>query len=343
LRYGRFTMVGHLRPEFNLQDRIVGPNATASGVAYSQVNRGGADIIATDVLGFDIRVFDPLVSNFVYVGADGVEGGLGDDDGNDRFAEDGTFDPNDLGFIGSDDELISINDLTARRILVGYPDTPHPDVPDWTPPVGAGDFVDLGFLRRAGHPIGGLTGVGPGAIPPSLTTVLSGADRSVIPPVGLYFPLGLQSSGRLVIRQRADFDEVHSFFQPTFDSGVGRAGQNQYSGDRFDQEGVMLSAAIGPNAQLVDAFYTEKKIVEDGSVALANPPVSYRNWSNFEAVPGSAAPPSRDPATGRVLSQPTPIEVTPPFDFDPSAIQVEIRLFDTDAQAIRQQSIIESL
>ena len=158
--YGRFTMVGFLRPEFCLTDYTVADRTSLATAAATSAPtyRGGADVIASDVLGFDVKVYDPSTPNFIWMGSSpqNVPGIPGDDDG------DGTSDELDeLGLANTDDALISVNSPainplvgTAPSIFVSTAVSLPPGTNEYflSP---RGEFVDFGYVRMGGGMVGG--------------------------------------------------------------------------------------------------------------------------------------------------------------------------------------------
>lgn len=97
--------------------------------------RAGEDVLASNVLAFDIKCFDPGVP---LLGDPGPDGGVGiansDDDG------DGNADnPAELGWAGSDDLVLSPNDPGYAAALVAVPPASS---------VGTGEYVDVAWARK---------------------------------------------------------------------------------------------------------------------------------------------------------------------------------------------------
>ncbi len=342
-RYGRFTMVGFLRPEFNLADRVRGPNAAPSGSnteAMAIVSRGGSDIVATDILSFDLKAFDPGAAYYMSLGPNDFEGSPGDDDGDgvasDLTSPNNIFDPDELGFTGTDDELVNLNDLNSRWVVTSTLVAPTFGFP----PIGKGAFVDLGYTQLPGHSLGGIRAITSGRLTAmELNSEFSGAVMSSTLTANAHFSGAMMRAGRFVIRQRNDISLVHSFYQSVFDTGT----SNYRTGDSFDQEGL-ATATTGNPFSLVPLSYTIKK--DDGDSDPANDltelPVSYRNWSNM-TVPSEPLPLSNDvqsTTTGFIPGSTTRIDVTPPTSSDLQALQIQVRLYNPKAGQIRQQILI---
>ncbi len=351
-RYGRFTMTGFLRPEFGLLDRIAGPIATTTtaGDTVALVERGGEDVIATNLLAFDLKIFDPNAPNYVWVGGNGVEGNPGDDD-SDQISSDSTspnnvFDPDELGWPRSDDEVIQLNDLNVRRVLSTHANS-------WTTPpifpfynVGTGRFVDLNFMRLVGHPMGGAVGAN--------TTALSG--MGVLNPIAGFapqptiptFPQSMQQSGKFVIQQLTIASPtVNSFYQSVYDTSC-----VYHDGvDSFDQEGLAFGRTNPTVGVPNNKYDTEHKalgmkgIHVDGTSGYVSTavPVSVRNWSNFVSPGGGGTASTTLSTTGFLNGDTTnKVEVTPPFQDRIRGLQIQVRLFDANAGQIRQQTVVES-
>ena len=368
-RYGRFTMTGFIRPEFNLQDRIIQyTNPAGTAFETASVNRSGSDIVARDILSFDIKVYDETAPSYIFRGAGGEEGNPGDDDG-DGIASDigaNVFDPDELGFVGSDDELVTLNDLNIRRVLFQ---------PGLFSQVGSGAFVDLNYAILPGHPIGSLRNATSTLVETlQLESPFSGiaADSTNFTANRIAFSPRMQQSGRFVIRQHNPANSpVNSFFQSTYDTWTA----TYRTGDRFDQEGMIFGHEVGapPNSWRLfgtgDLLYSMKGDLGDGSGAnnVINVPVSYRNWSNMEVpnqtgvLNSSTLAPSRHLTPSATYSLPArsrgvPPPVVPPLTTQPPTnridaaapvggelrgIQIQIRFYDEKASRIRQQTIIQ--
>jgi type II secretory pathway pseudopilin PulG len=132
-------------------------------------DRTGQDIIATNVDAFDIRGFDPTAPIFATAGPDGRPGkdGVGDDGlpnidqidivGGEAYSE--------LGAVGSDDEVVGVNDLGIYDLISNAtfdPEnvagvTPVPPANDTRSTQGIinrGDMVDLAYPYLAGSALG---------------------------------------------------------------------------------------------------------------------------------------------------------------------------------------------
>ncbi|MEO1527888.1 MAG: hypothetical protein AAFX06_20850 [Planctomycetota bacterium] len=319
--FGRFTMTTFLRPEFNLSDRV--SDGGAGGTSIYSVNRAGSDVIATDVLGFDIQVFDPDAPQFVWYGPDGVPGAPGDDDGftavNDLGAGAGTDDDADgeLGWPGTDDEYVSVNDPRLDEVLVNNGNRQQNDwfVTGGVTPfkvTGRGDFVDIGYPHLAGGPMRGLIQFHEdGAVICNVPTI-GAANESAFdspfsgftpdgtaldttgtpPPLRSTFQPSWERSGRFVVATAAGSNAISSFFQPVYDTWT-----DGYLADGFDQEGEGLdglnAATSTANSFDVDiagvttgTSYTERRVAQNNgtTVVAAGRPVVLRRWTAFDGA-----------------------------------------------------------
>lgn len=337
--YGRFTLVGFLRPEFTLTDYVVANRTSAATAAAtsSPTYRGGADLVAPDLLGFDVKVFDPSSPNFIWMGTapNNVPGNPGDDDG------DGTANELDeLGLANTDDALISVNS-PAINPLVGT--APSVFVSTASLPAAAneyflarpGEFVDLGFARFGGGMVGGSQVVERLGLPQRnvfgglLSTPFSGLVGVGTPTFVGTYPRSWQESGRFMIpgtdittnrafSTAAGLGPSNSFCQAVVDTWT-----ESYDGDGFDQS-LFEPIGIGPPGNFN---------VTGSSTTGGGNAVSTRYWSNTaESV--SAAGPSFENG-GSASSQ-----ATPPTSTMPRAIKISIRVYDRTAGEIRQQSVV---
>jgi hypothetical protein len=371
-----------LRPEFNLTDRFTLGTRNANSLVAKQL-RGGSDVIASNVLSFDVKIFDDQAPAFVWLGPDGVPGQKGDDDlngvpGPDDLVEN---DLSELGWPNTDDEIVLLGDLQSRDALIDRAQNPTIESPE---------FVDLGFLRLPGHALGGTPGLTRNTVVNSNTlTPLSGVVA--VPPNNvLCFPKSMQQSGRFAIKQNAGNELVSSFFQPVFDTWT-LAYRNS---DNFDQEGKIgalhrLGAPIPPPppnpppgwppgqpyppggwpppgqaktrnnnwtpTYITDFAANDGRVTYNGIPTLTygigrdgSPteliPVSYRNWSNMSVASqgGNFQDNGSLDLRGYLPRGPSRIDPRPPIEQPLRAIQIQIRLFDSKAGQIRQQTIIET-
>lgn len=335
--YGNFTMVGFMRPEFVLTDYSVANRSTAATAAATsnQTFRGGADIIAPDVLAFDVQVFDENAPNFVWMGSPpmNVPGNPNppDDDG------DGTNNEIDeLGLPNTDDALVTV-DSPALNPLVGT--APSVFASTYTGPINPtaplsagtneyiatapGSFVDYGFARLPGGMVGGfdvidrLPSAQRAALGGMFATNFSGRIADTADSNLSRYPLGWSNSGRFIVSSGA---RVSGFVQPVLDTWT-----ESYDGDGFDQP--LIPAPPAPPGLQFNAT---------GSTLSGTPArtrIRTRIWSNTaeSVLPG---PGFEDGSTSTSQS-------VPPSSVMPRAIKISIRVYDRISGEVRQQSVIQ--
>ena len=377
--FGKFTMTTFLRPEFSLADRITDRNAFDRGGTNAPVeivNRGGSDVIATDVVGFDIRIFDPQAPKLAWEGRDRVPGGIGDDDG-DTLAPDDTRGPNsplietdELGLPGTDDEAIAIDSLRINEALLDNGTRVASGQYDFAPArrtrfglIDRGDFVDLGYARNAGGAMRGLFQFDLGT-----TTVLrqdnllvfsspfSGVQRRQMTPgiqTNIAFPDSWLNSGRFILRTGTGSPVISSFYQATYDTWT-----DGYATDQFDQEGLASVSPfsytrepIGGSGAIAGSF-TERRVPQDNSATtpqtanLLSSPVQTLPSVRWTSLPSSFTRTGSfsGESAGVIQTAPTspqPFEVTAPIPQPLKAIKITIRVDDFSAETIRQQTVIQ--
>lgn len=374
--YGRFTMTTFVRPEFNLADRV--SDVGAGGTSVALINRGGSDVIAEDVVGFDIQIFDPSAPRFVWRGPDGVPGSVGNDDGL-TVGGVAAETEEELGWPGSDDEIVTVNDPRIDEVLVNNGNRSRTN---WNQSpatvfdvVDRGDFVDLGYLRLAGGPMRGLVQFDESgnviAQPPTPTAVNSRYEdfaspysgfeysgspsvRYGSPPTAYYsfFPKSWEQSGRFIVSSSGGSNTLSSFYQPVYDTWT-----DGYAADGMDQEGRFAAAQFGvvPTFQFAFAVagatpgvpgYLESRVAQDNSGTVSNlqRPVSVRRWSSFDGSIGNQGEFTDQNAGNEQIPEnlsTTPIELSPPIRDPLRAIKISIRINDVGAETIRQQTVIQ--
>ena len=188
---------GLLRPEFVLGQDLIYNNSGGTGTGWG-FERWGEDILATNVLGFDVQAFDPQVQTFLAPGPDGVLDG---------------------GFNASDDVIVTPADVGYREALEA---------------IGAvqvsqrGGFVDLAYPFLAGGTIRGFGGRASDRHGTGTTTVPIGTFRTLDSAMsGLTNAFQIQSSGFNALYTRdlyksgrvlTDLNGNVVLFQPAYDT-----------------------------------------------------------------------------------------------------------------------------
>ncbi|MEL6109079.1 MAG: hypothetical protein AAFU85_23990 [Planctomycetota bacterium] len=389
--YGRFTMTTFLRPEFNLADRISDVGASTAStppfIGAAQINRAGSDVIATDVVGFDIQVFDPDAPKFIWYGPDSVPGSPGDDDAIGGLStvtdvngtEDDTSDDaiGEMGWPGSDDELVTVNDPRIDEALVN---NGNRTATDWNVTTGMpdlvesrfrvtdrGDFVDVGYPHLAGGPMRGIVQFDEsGALIPAAnasefdssfsgytdnTTALLQTTPTIITAQSTFQP-SWENSGRFVMSATTGSNTVSSFFQPVYDTWT-----DAYGLDAFDQEGLgfgFISAssfAVEVGGDTAAAF-RESRFRQNQAPSASTPfnpfvssrQVIVRRWSSAAGQLANEGTFEGQTAGLEQLTQPNsenPIRIEAPIPEPLQAIKITIRVNDLPAATIRQQTVIQ--
>lgn len=163
--YSGFSMTGFLRPEFSLSDHVR-PWTASFGTAAADRERslptlrGGSDIVAEDIVAFDIQVFDPAAPVATYTGG----------------ATPALIEPTSYGF---------------RKVLE------NPTLPNYTF-AQRGAYVDYAFCRLAGGVFGGVNPIMGTPRLPIVATTFSGIDWDPLMPNAAFYPDGWFRSGRIV-------------------------------------------------------------------------------------------------------------------------------------------------
>jgi len=277
-----FALVGFVRPEFSLADHWY--EFSGTGTRMRPTLRGGSDIVAEDVIAFDVQAYDPdaPIGTVPPIGS-----------------------PPSEAWSGSNKVTVEANNVAMRTIMGNFFGSPPPAPSFVLRPYGG--FVDYGYSRLAGSPIGGnVLGRIPnyGTTRARLSTAFSGMTTADD------FPEGWYSSGRFVLSAGT----IPSFYQATVDTW-----SRDYERDAFIQdEGMWTSTA--------DLVFT-------GNLGVK--PTGCRYWTSRRTTePDNLFVQATSAATGKAESD-------PPTRIMPRGIKITIRVYDRNAGEIRQQSIIE--
>ncbi len=263
-----FSMTGFVRPEYTLSDYMLPWGAATRDQAMPTL-RGGSDIVAEDVLSFDIQVFDPTAPLAIWRGRDGV------------FGTPATGE--------SDDAVIVPSNPGFRQVLAN---------------IGTGDyilerrggFVDYGYGRLGGGAVGGVnplvtaplaTATPPGRV--LVDTPFSGVqfngNLATSPGLDPLFPDGWFNSGRVVV----SFTAVNSFIQPMIDTwtdfydrdGLGQGSLTSGGSVAIQGSPPVTYTAGQPTYQSSSASSQSSRFI-DGTQAVnteSTPPSTSRKWS----------------------------------------------------------------
>ncbi|MEM6689648.1 MAG: prepilin-type N-terminal cleavage/methylation domain-containing protein [Planctomycetota bacterium] len=354
---------------------IASPNA--AGSAEVRWDRSGEDVVASDVLAFDLRGFDVTAPIFTTAGEDGAPGRANIDDDSIGPTPDETFVQNfsgtpigltELGVPGSDDVNVGVGDIGIFNILNLRILDPT-DSSTWLAPAqvnhiaalsSTGDHVDLAYPYLAGGPLLFRQSQIP-AVPPFPR--VGGTAYNDAPQVAANFNLFLGSalSGYPFPQEQDVQTPVISNFQnetPTGLNGLKRSGRIMQSsalntgGNFFFQpaydtyttfyESDGFDQSSTPNGQL-DLISTTPLVGGHlvGTSWLLDDP--NQNAPYYNTAVGGIAPAiaAYQTDTGNtIIEQP---ETSAPFVYDLPSIAVTIRLSDSDNHTASELTIVESL
>ncbi len=321
---------GFILPQFELS------NLGQVALLDPRWNRTGEDVIATNVLGFDVQLFDPEASVLLVNGVDGAPGNSGIDDDNSGTADD-VF---EQGTTGSDDVLVTPDDPAYFSALINGTMTPATN-PYATPisPNGSfsslvtpnpnaratvadrGAFVDLGYAINAGSPLrdlwtellasGSSTGFHTIAYN-YLRTPMSGYHPSVVYTTypQLTIPRSQLLSGRTMYRfAAAPAVPPRLFQQMVYDTST-----NSYESDGFNQ------SLRGNTA----TDYATWWVYGNGTIDIAD-----RASNGLD-----------DAGTSAGVDDASEYETSPPVVTPLKAIRIRIRLEEPETRQLKQIAIV---
>ncbi len=258
-------------------------------------DRAGEDVIASNILSFDIKVFDPGVPLLPSLGGDNRPGVANtDDDG-----LNGTDDPGEFGWAGSDDLVLTPND-PGYALSLG------------ATPVGTGEYVDLSWARKVVSPLLFANNSIPANA--NLWSEFSGfsASRFAANGVTRAFTDSLYNSGYV-----SSFGNATSILQPCYDTWTSR-----YEGDGVRQ------AEIGAREGVVTVGTSDV-----GSIVPA-----WRQSNVDAATDGidNNAPPID--ARGLGVDDVTEKETSPPYPTPLRGLKISVRMEDPLSRQVKQMS-----
>lgn len=334
---------GWLLPHFELGD----PNPPGSSAgdhwqrgylttADARWDRTGEDILATNLLAFDLKGYDPTAPVFVTSGADRLPGAAGIDDdgvgGVDQTytipAASGGGASTELGTIGTDDQLVEVSDLGIYPLLTQNILNPA-DLSTYQVNLQGlgtrGAFVDLLYPYLAGSPLRERTAeTGIDSTPPNTgattnTNVQTNYNSFMQSDLSL-FPIprttlnSLKRSGKLV--HSATNGNI-AYMQPTYDTWT-----DWYETDGFDQSP------------------TNNGSVASGATRFGTTWV-LNDITGLNPTPRLGTQPAIQVDTGTLV--PTDPETAPPFAAELPAISLSIRVIDPQTEEMIEFTVIEDL
>jgi hypothetical protein len=333
-----------LLPHFELGDpNPAGSTGTTNwqrgylATADSRWDRTGEDVIATDLLSFDVRGFDRTAPIFVTSGPDNLPGAAGVDDdgvgGQDTSTTTAFGVSTELGSIGSDDELVEVSDLGIYPLIaqpILDPTLPATFGVDNQALATNGAFVDLLYPYLAGSPLQertAATGIVSTPPNPSVTTIAQvttnynafmQSDLSLFP-IPVATPTNglnsLKRSGKLV--HTNDVSGNIQYMQPVYDTWT-----DAYESDGFDQTHTQSGALAGNQV---------------GTTWVLN---NIGGLAPVPRMPGTPVP-AVQIDTGRLI--PDEPETSPPFAKALPAISATIRALDPQTEEMIEFTIVQSL
>ena len=292
---------GFLHPAFTLFDMELAGIASPIADLYQ---RSGEDILADNILAFDVQGFDPGVSLLLVAGANGVPGAVGDDDLN------GTVDDaSELGWENTDDQILSPNDPSYGAALTSTV----------APPVigGTGGYVDLGWGWKARHQSPAASWLA--------TTVTQGELSGLAAPFdGDPLTESLYRSGQAV--QTAAYPAPPMILQHSYDT---------YS-NQYEEDGGLT---IEPSTLARGTM----QYIPDFSQAYpyASSPAPREAWRRPSGlfIKDASSNGVDDVGTAAGIDDPSELETSPPYQVSLRGVKVTLRMQHSATGQLRQASV----
>ncbi|GAB5403484.1 MAG: prepilin-type N-terminal cleavage/methylation domain-containing protein [Aureliella sp.] len=292
--------------------------------AYSlRGERVGEDILANDVLAFDIKAYDPGVPILASFGIDGAPGVAGEDDDGNTIADivqNGppvVYDLPEIGWAGSDDLVLSPNDPGYAFAIAGGAVV-----------VGTGEYVDLGWASKLDNhlrildPSSGVTAAMNVWSPMSGYSfnnfVGSPTPPITNPPFRTVFTHSLLLSGRVLVLGGSPVLCQHSYDTWT---------------DTFERDGVQQVVQTS-NTQVIGGRRLNGAIDLYGLTGngdeLGRAMLPWRRGSIDPAIDGL----DNNGSSGADDQQ--EFETSPPFDVPLRGIKISVRMENPGAREVRE-------
>ncbi len=273
-------------------------------------NRVGEDLLASDILAFDIKLFDPDVQLLGTTGGDGFPGTDIDDD------NDGNLnDAKEFGWAGSDDLILSPNDPGYAAVLTIGLDA------------GRGEYVDLAWAKKLvdhGGSISAATNVWSPLSGFSLANFnFSLANFNSNGAYGAYTD-SLFKSGNVLITTANPYT-LH-LLQPTYDTYTTR-----YEGDTILQ--THLNGRLGV-CRINGALALYPGFSGDDRSNIAE---TWRTATDINASDmGTDGIDNIGSSTG--VDDPSELETSAPFPIAPRGLKISVRMEDTTTRQVKQMT-----
>jgi len=279
------------------------------GLAPLGAERRGDDVMLTDALAFDLRVYDPGAPMYGYypngdqtLPADQIVEPI-DPAWAAAFTADvpGWLDPTEV-----DDPLGAVGDLVARRGRATQPFRFE----------GRGAYVDLGYGKTY-FQVGGSAA---GAIADLNRFVPLTGNQARLAAAAQLDPLRFFRDGLIRVATGAEFTTHFA----TYDTWTSHYETNGINEDLDNEQGDLLASAGGRPA------------IDEGANGLDDP-TTYRVDFNGNGVR------ERDFVDTRLgPDDPDERETSPPYDTAVRGLQVTLRVYERDSRQVRESTVTES-
>jgi|GEM_PF-567493 len=279
------------------------------------------EIVATNVVGFDVRGFDASAQLLASPGADGAWGiaGYSDDNGPD---DNGTDDPNEAGWAGTDDLIVGPSD-PGYALMLRKMEAPFSN---GLVVASSGAFVDLGWGRKVVNQIENA----------GMTHTLTGTDAGMT-----HFSKDWSS---LISRQASLWSSSLSGFEPILSGTPALTTTSLAKSGRFSP----ANGIYQPVFDTFTDFYESDGNRQEFGVS-ANGLIPYTlQASNSNPAPDIGSNGLDDPVNGAaigngVIDDEFESETSPPFRYRLPSIQVKFRIQDVTAGTLQELSIVHDL
>jgi type II secretory pathway pseudopilin PulG len=283
--------------------------STSNGSYSSQFTQ--EEIVASNIVGFDVRGYDSSAMQLYTPGVDGGWGTLGADENN----AGGVDDVGEVAWPGSDDLIVGPCDPGYANVLRMEMIDPmrYPAVP-----ANSGTFVDLAWglrvvnqIQNASRSTYGLT--------PTNQKVRAGA-LSGYEPLSANLIDSLFRSGKV--------STSYSILQPTFDT----------FSDYYESDGNLQSYGIHWNGLVPYGanFNSNAPLPDRGIDGIDNPGIYNFDDDNNMVVDDESE-------KNGVIDEEAERDTSPPFRYAMPAVQVKLRISDQTAGTLQELSMIHSL
>jgi hypothetical protein len=276
------------------------------------------EVVATNVVGFDVRGFDVSAQLLASPGADGAWGIAGYDDDNDQPPS--SDNENEAGWAGTDDLIVGPSDpgyaLMLRKMEAPFSNR--------LVVASSGAFVDLGWGRKVVNQIENA----------GMTHTLTGTDAAMT-----HFSKDWTS---LISRQASLWSSALSGFEPMLSGTPAFTKTSMAKSGRFS----IANGIYQPIFDTFTDFYESDGNRQEFGVS-ANGLIPYGgSASSNNPSPDVGSNGLDDPINGvfnNVIDDDLESETSPPFRYRLPSIQVKFRIQDITAGTLQELSIVHDL